>query len=216
MKNLHSSNIKAILFDMDGVVIDSEKLYSQSESNVLSKYGVKFDESDWHYVKGCTEKQFYDLVYSKFKPVIPRKELVAECKVFLKKLFSDKLDYMKGFQKICPYLREKYKLALVTSTGPELVSHIEGLLSIYSNFDLVITSLDTELHKPNPEPYIKAMKGLNFQPNECVVVEDSIQGVKAGKAAGCIVVALEGSVGKEFLQDADYIISSLHDMQNII
>ena len=123
---------------------------------------------------------------------------------------------MSGFQKICPYLRGKYKLALVTSTGPELVSHIDGLLSIYNNFDLVITSLDTELHKPNPEPYIKAMKGLNFQPNECVVVEDSIQGVKAGKAAGCIVVALEGSVDKEFLQDADYIISSLHDIQNII
>ena len=46
---------------MDGVVIDSEKLYSQSETNVLSNYGIKFDDSDWQFVKGCTEKQFYEI-----------------------------------------------------------------------------------------------------------------------------------------------------------
>jgi len=86
MKNLYKSNIKAVLFDMDGVVIDSEKLYSQSESNVLAQYGVKFDESDWHYIKGCTEKQFYDLVYSKFNPAIPREQLMSEGRFFLKKL----------------------------------------------------------------------------------------------------------------------------------
>ena len=216
MKDLYSLNIKAVLFDMDGVVIDSEKLYSQSESNVLAQYGVKFDDSDWHYIKGCTEKQFYDLVYSKFNPEVPRKKLMSQGRDFLKKLFSQKLEYMDGFRDIYPYLREKYKLALVTSTGPELFSHIDGLLSIYNNFDLVITSLDTKVHKPNPDPYIKAIKGLNVQANECIVVEDSIQGVKAGKAAGCIVVALEGSIEKKFLVEADYIISSLYDIQNII
>ena len=123
---------------------------------------------------------------------------------------------MKGFCDIHPTLKEKYKLALVTSTGPELVSHIEGLLSIYEKFDVVITSLDTNMHKPHPDPYIKAMNKLGFLSDECVVVEDSIQGIKAGKAAGCTVVALEGSIDKEFLKDADYIISSLYDIQNII
>ncbi len=216
MQNLYNSNIKAILFDMDGVVIDSEKLYSKSEEGLLAKYGVKFDDSDWHYIKGCTEKQFYDLVYSKFNPDIPREELMSKGRDFLKKTFTKKLEYMDGFCDIHPDLKKKYKLALVTSTGMELVSHIEGLLSIYSKFDLVITSLDTKIHKPYPDPYIKAMNKLGFLPNQCVVVEDSIQGVKAGKAAGCTVVALEGSVDRKFLKEADYIISSLYDIQNII
>ena len=76
--------------------------------------------------------------------------------------------------------------------------------------------MDTKIHKPYPDPYIKAMNKLGFLPNQCVVVEDSIQGVKAGKAAGCTVVALEGSVDRKFLKEADYIISSLYDIQNII
>ena len=107
-------------------------------------------------------------------------------------------------------------MALVTSTGQDLVNHIDGLLSIYKKFDIVLTSVDTKKHKPNPDPYIAAMKRFGFEANECIVVEDSIQGIKAGKAAGCIVIALEGSIEREFLKDADYIISSLYDIQNII
>ena len=201
---------------MDGVVIDSEKLYSQSESNLLSQYGVKFDDSDWHYIKGCTEKQFYDLVYSKFNPNIPREELMSQGRQFLKKIFTEKLHYMDGFEDIYPHLKTKYKLALVTSTGTELVNHIEGLLSIYSRFDLVLTSADTKVHKPMPDPYLNAMDCLGFNANECVVVEDSIQGIKAGKAAGCTVIALEGSIDRKFLSEADYIIPHLHDIQNIL
>ena len=62
MNAIFNKNIKAILFDMDGVVLDSEKLYSLSEKKLLAKYGVKFDDSDWLKIKGCTEKQFYDLI----------------------------------------------------------------------------------------------------------------------------------------------------------
>ena len=216
MDKSNNKNIKAILFDMDGVVVDSEKLYSQSEEKLLAQYGVKFDDSDWHYIKGCTEKQFYDLVYSKFNPDIPREDLMSQGREFLKKIFTDQLEYMDGFNSIYPTIKEKYKLALVTSTGQDLVNHIDGLLSIYKKFDIVLTSVDTKKHKPNPDPYITAMKRFGFEASECIVVEDSIQGIKAGKAAGCIVIALEGSIEREFLKDADYIISSLYDIQNII
>ena len=201
---------------MDGVVIDSEKLYSQSEKKLLARHGVRFDDSDWNYIKGCTEEQFYNLIYSKFNLDIDRSELISDGRRFLKKIFSERLGYMNGFNDIYPTLRKKYRLALVTSTGPDIVNHVEGLLSIYNKFDLVITSADTELHKPKPDPYLKAIDKLNLSPNECVVVEDSIQGVKAGKAAGCRVVALEGSVDRELLKDADYIISHLSDIQNIL
>ena len=60
MNKLFNQNIKAILFDMDGVVIDSEKLYYQSEKKLLSQYDVVFDDSDWLNIRGCTEKQFFN------------------------------------------------------------------------------------------------------------------------------------------------------------
>ena len=97
MNHLFHNNIKAILFDMDGVVIDSEKLYSQSEEKILAQYGVVFDDSDWLNIKGCTEKQFYDLVYSKFNIDIPRNELMLQGREFLKKIFTEQLEYMDAF-----------------------------------------------------------------------------------------------------------------------
>jgi len=216
MNHLFNDNIQAILFDMDGVVIDSEKLYSQSEKGLLFQYGVSFDDSDWLKIKGCTEKQFYDLVYSKFNIDIPRNDLIKQGREFLKNIFTDNLKYMDGFDDVFTILKKKYKLGLVTSTGIELVKHIDGILSIYEKFDIVITSADTDLHKPNPDPYLTAIKHLNVEPKQCIVIEDSIQGIKAGKAAGSSVIALEGSLEKEFLVEADCIISSFYDLAKVI
>ena len=201
---------------MDGVVIDSEKLYSQSEEKLLAQYGVKFEDSDWNYIKGCTEKQFYDLIYAKFNLSVSREDLINQGRAFLTSVFTQKLHYMDGFNFIYPMLRKKYRLALVTSTGPGLVDHVDKLLSIDEKFDVVITSADTDKHKPMPEPYIYAAEQLNLKTKDCIVVEDSIQGIKAGKAAGCTVIALEGSIEKSLLRDADYIISHLSDIQNIL
>ena len=97
---MHNTNIKALLFDMDGVTIDSEKLYSKTEPHILSKYGIQFGSEDWKLIKGCTEKQFYDHVYSKFNPSINRNDLMSESKVFLKKVFSKELSFMFGFKEI--------------------------------------------------------------------------------------------------------------------
>ena len=90
MKQIFTNNIKAILFDMDGVGIDSEKLYAQSEKKLFSQYGIVFDASDLLKIKGCTEKQFYDLIYSKFNIDIPRYELILKGRKFLKEIFKMK------------------------------------------------------------------------------------------------------------------------------
>ncbi|MBI44957.1 MAG: hypothetical protein CMG66_02180 [Candidatus Marinimicrobia bacterium] len=209
-------NIKAFLFDMDGVVIDSEKLYSQSEEKLLAQYGVNFDDSDWLKIKGCTEKQFYDLIYSKFSLDISREELMLQGRKFLKNIFSEKLQYMDGFNEVYTLIKHKYQLALVTSTGSELADHIDGLLSIYKKFNIVVNSSNTVLHKPNPDPYLFAMNHLGVKPQECIVIEDSIQGIKAGKAAGCFVIAIEGSLQKKFLKESDYIISSFYDLKKVL
>jgi len=213
---MYNTNIKAILFDMDGVVIDSEKLYSSSEKKLLAKYGVKFDSNDWNYIKGCTESQFYDLVYKKFNIPISRGQLVKEGRTYLMDVFTEKLNYMNGFSALYSKINKKYKLALVTSTGSILVNHIDSLLDIKSKFDVIITSEDTQEHKPHKDPYSKAIEMLGVKKEECIVVEDSLQGIKSGKNAGAIVVALEGSIEKKYLKGANYIISHLPHIENIL
>ena len=213
---MYNTNIKAILFDLDGVVIDSEKLYSSSEGALLGKYGVKFSERDWNYIKGCTETQFYNLVYEKFDIPIARKELIKEGRSYLMKIFTERLNYMEGFEALYSKINKKYKLALVTSTNLDIVNHIEGLLSLKSKFNIIIASNDTKKHKPNKEPYTKAMELLRVKKEQCIVVEDSFQGIMAGKNAGATVIALEGSIDRKYLKDADYIISHLRYIENIL
>ncbi|MBJ48063.1 MAG: hypothetical protein CMG59_02660 [Candidatus Marinimicrobia bacterium] len=213
---MYNTNIKALLFDMDGVTIDSEKLYSKTEPYILKKYGINFDQEDWSLIKGCTEKQFYDHVFKKFSPKIDRNTLINESKDFLKKIFSQELVYMNGFKQIHDKYREKYKFILVTSTGPELMNHIDKVLSIRKMFDFTFDSSDTDKHKPDPEPYLNAINKLGLASSECVVIEDSIQGVSSGKAAGCFVVALLGTLDEKLLKEADMHISSLHELSKIL
>ena len=213
---MYATNIKALLFDMDGVTIDSEKLYSKTEPYILSKYGIKFDSEDWKLIKGCTEKQFYDHIYSKFNPSINRTDLMFESKVFLKKVFSKELAFMCGFKEIQKKYKDKYIFVLVTSTGPELFDHIDKILSIKNFFNHTFNSSHSTKHKPHPEPYLNAINYLNLKPSECMVIEDSVQGVCSGKQAGCYVVALEGSIDKKFLKHADTIISSLPELEKLL
>ena len=201
---------------MDGVIIDSEPLYSSSETALLSKYGVKFNDNDWDFIKGCTESQFYDLVYSRFSPNIDRKVLIEKGREYLKKTFTNHLEYMDGFLDLYKKIKSNYQIALVTSTHIEMVNHIDSILDIQNKFDVIITAEDTLKHKPFPDPYQAAMKKLNLHPRECIVVEDSIQGIKSGQSAGSQVIALTGSFDKEELKMADYIISSLHDIVKYI
>ena len=213
---MYNTNIKAILFDMDGVVIDSEKLYASLEKNLLVKHDIKFDENDWNYIKGCTESQFYDLVYTKFNVNVPRGRLIKEGRSYLMKIFTEKLDYMKGFNTLYSKINKKYKLALVTSTSLMILDHVDRLLSIKSKFDVIVTSRDTKKHKPHKAPYRKAMQLLGVKKEECFVIEDSLQGIISGKSAGATVVALEGSITRKYLKKADYVISSLPYIEKIL
>ena len=83
-------------------------------------------------------------------------------------------------------------------------------------FDHTFNSSHSTKHKPHPEPYLNAINYFNLKPSECMVIEDSVQGVSSGKRAGCYVVALKGSIDEKFLKDADVIISSLFDLEKLL
>jgi len=125
---------------------------------------------------------------------------------------TKKLHYMNGFSEIYSIFKQKYKLALVTSTGPKLVNHIDKLLSIRKKFDLIITASDTNLHKPNPDPYLIAMNRLNLKSNECIIIEDSINGLRSALDTGAHVIAKTGSVPIENLSVAHRVVMHLDEI----
>ncbi len=201
---------------MDGVVVDSERLYSTTEAQFLSEYGIKFETKDWDFIKGCTESQFYDLVYSRFSPDVDRDVLIKQGREYLKKTFTKHLKYMDGFLDLYNKIKSNYKIALVTSTHKEMVEHVDTILNIKNKFDVVVVSEDCPKHKPFPDPYQIAMKKLKVMASDCIVIEDSIQGIKSGKASGAKVAGLVGSFEEKRLKAADYVISYLPEILKYI
>jgi HAD superfamily hydrolase (TIGR01509 family) len=198
--------IKAIIFDMDGVVLDSEKLYAKGGIELFREYGVEIPDEDWKLYRGCSEKRFYDISMERYNITENREIFMAKGRRKISEVFEQELDFMDGFKefiKRIPHLQ----IALVTSTRDDLFEWMDGKLDIRDMFSYVITGDMVKNPKPHPEPFLKMIEKLGIEPSECIVVEDSVHGINSGMASGAYVVALEGSLHRSDMPKSHKIIS---------
>lgn len=176
-------NPSAILFDLDGVLIDSEGLYTKfwAETEALYPTGIPdFARA----IKGTN----LDSIMRFFKPE-ERDDVMARILYF-----DSHLTYpmFPGALELLALLKEKgIPAALVTSSNPEKMDQLYRQFPTFrDNFAAIVNGSMVSRGKPDPEGYLLAARMLGKNPEECVVVEDSLQGVRAGRAAGCEVWAL--------------------------
>ena len=204
--------IQAVIFDMDGVVIDSEPLYQEAEERLFREYGVTIPAEDWNILRGCTEERFYQVARERYGIAEPLDTLQAKGRQYVMSVFSSKLDFHHGFQEIISTLQERYRLGLVTSTAPDLFQWIDDKLGIRRYFPEIITAGMTANSKPHPDPYLEMMRRLEVSPTQTAVVEDSITGIRSAMAAGAWTIALTGSVSLEDLPATHRVIHSLKEL----
>jgi HAD superfamily hydrolase (TIGR01509 family) len=205
--------LKAILFDLDGVVIDSEPLYVEAEERFFEQNGIDIPPDDWQLFKGLSEQAFFDLIEQRYQPNWDRATAMKEASVILREVFREGLDFMPGFIPLADRLRERYRLGLVTSTSRALLDVVSGLLPpLTTIFPQIICGDDVTRSKPHPEPYLMMMQLLDVLPEETAVVEDSINGLGSAKASGAYTIALTGSAPIEALRTADRVIHALKEM----
>jgi HAD superfamily hydrolase (TIGR01509 family) len=204
--------IKAVLFDMDGVVVDSEPLYQKAEERLFQEYGVSIPVGDWKLFQGCTEERFYQLLRERYGITEPVETLREKGRRYVLSSFSAGLDYKEGFLELYQQLKGRYRLGLVTSTPGELLNWMDKQLDLKRHFQEVIHGDMTANNKPHPEPYLEMMRSLGVTPEESVVVEDSINGLTSALAAGAWTVALTGSVPAEDMPPAHAVVHSLGEI----
>lgn len=179
--------IKAALFDLDGVVFDTEPQYTVFWGAQCREFhpehpGLEFE------IKGQTLDQIYDKWFN--GALKEKRELLTQ----RLDAYEAQMDYLyiDGFEEFIASLREQnVKTAVVTS------SNIQKMTSVYSKhseftqlFDAILTSEDFDFSKPHPDCYLKAAARFGAKPDECVVFEDSFNGLKSGRAAGMTVIGL--------------------------
>ena len=181
------SKFKAALFDLDGVVFDTEPQYTVFWGGICRQYHPEHPGLE-HEIKGQTLTQIYDRWFS--GPLLSEQESITSRLNDYEQQMS--YDYIAGFEALIATLRHHgVKTAVVTSSNiPKMESVYRHQPGFTSLFDAILTSEDFDRSKPDPDCYLKAAQRLDAKSDECIVFEDSFNGLRSGRAARMAVVGL--------------------------
>lgn len=206
--------IKAVVFDMDGLMIDSERLYFEVEREMARRYGREVkDETLWRMMGRKPIEGLTIFVEELGLPLEPAEAVRLRNDLMRERMKHD-LQPMPGLFSILEALHGKFKLAVSTGAPQEFLDIALNKLGVREKFDALQASDHIRKGKPAPEIFLKTCQKLGVRPEEAIVLEDSENGVIAGKRAGCFVIAVpsEYTRGQDFSQ-ADFIATSLFDAE---
>ncbi len=210
-------SFSAILFDMDGVIVDSMPYHYIAWYEALLPYGIRATAFDAYIREGekwhKTLKELFEREGLKYNDKIGRKIFKERGKIF-KKFFKRRIFY--GVEEFLRCIKSKGYLTALVSGTPE--DEIKKILpkNIREKFDVIIAGDHLKRGKPFPDPYIRAAKLLKVPSKKCAVVENSPNGIKAAKSAGMFCFAITTSLPKEYLEGADIIVDKIQDITGYI
>jgi HAD superfamily hydrolase (TIGR01509 family) len=186
--------LRAVLFDMDGVLVDSEPLWFQAETTVMARLGGSWGEGDQHaLLGGSMDVTVAYLLERGTRPVEPAVVENWLTGLMAELLASGPLPVMPGAQELVTDVSAAgLPYGLVTSSERKIMDAV--LARFPPGFPVTVCAEDVARCKPDPEGYLLAAEKLSVDPRACVVIEDSRNGVAAAEAAGCLVVAVPGEV----------------------
>lgn len=184
------SEIRGLIFDMDGVLLDSEKIYFQCWLKSARELGCPMSERDALYVRSCcaahAEPYFHALYgsgFDYFKVRNRRRELVSQY------IAEHGIEQKPGIAALVSFCRKvNLSYAIATATSQELAQKRLALAGLEGQFPQIVGGDQVKRGKPDPDIYQVAAKALHLSPEQCVAIEDSPNGVTAGVAAGCRVI----------------------------
>jgi beta-phosphoglucomutase len=212
----NNNNFQVCIFDFDGVIIDSEPLHARAKQITLDYFQVKYPPTLFADFKGRTDKAFFDFVTNSLAKVNTTVEEMDAYKrqVYLK-LF-DNIPLVTGVQEFLPFAKRTFKkLGVATSATPRDFLLAAQKYQLQPWFEIIVTGEDTTRHKPEPEPYLKAMAMLAVTGSETLVIEDSPNGIRSAKSANCTVVGITTAFESNelHLAGADMVVASFAELE---
>ena len=177
---------KAVIFDMDGVIFDTEKVYLDIWIEVFEKYGYKMTKELYVNVMGTGRKNVIKTFLENFGDDLPIEKMYEEKdNQLFYRIENQGIPLKEGVKELFSMLKEKnYKIALATSAKKERVEKQIKDKWLKESFDAIVCGDDVEKGKPSPDIFLKAAKEIDVEPENCFVVEDSPAGIKAAFSGG--------------------------------
>lgn len=193
-------DIKAVIFDLDGTLIDSMWMWKDIDIEYLEKFGLSMPEDLQASIEGMSFSETAEYFKQRFSLPLSLAEIKAEWNEMAWNKYAHEVPFKEGAIRFLTYLREKgIKTGIATSNSRDLVSLILETHEAEGYFDSIHTSCEVKKGKPAPDIYELVASELQVEPKDCLVFEDVVQGIMAGKNAGMKVC----SVYDDFSKDMD-------------
>ncbi len=217
--------IRAVLFDCNGVIADDEPVHLKLFQKVLKEEGIPLTVKEYfkRYLAMDDKSCFIDVLKRYKRPVNKRiiQELIERKAAYYEETIQDEIRIFPGVEKLAKALSKNCALAVVSGALRHEINWILKYAGIGRNFSKIISAENVTHGKPHPECYRKGLKALNQLPKfrknplkagECAAIEDSVHGIQAAKGAGMRCIAVTNSYSKEKLFEADHIVKDLSDL----
>jgi len=206
---------KAVLFDLDGVLLDSMPYHVRAWQEVFGRYGAQIEPDEIYSREGSRTADMARMVAENHGLDLSETELtqlIQEKSMLYNEL--SRAEIIAGVVELIEELkRRRMWIAIVTSTFRENLLRVMPA-GLVQQFDVIITGGDVHNGKPHPEPYLKAAEKLGLSPDDCVVVENAELGIASGKAAGMFCIGVTSTQTEEQLKQADLIVPDLVAIRN--
>ncbi len=203
--------IKAVIFDMDGVMIDSEPLWEKTERILLGRRDIEYNPDYRDKIVGLNQNDSGRLMIDTFELSETVEEIIAERVKILTAIYEKELETVQGLLPLLKSLiNQDIPLAVASSSPMRVINFVLDMFSLNDYFAVVVSGECTENGKPHPDIYLETARLLGVEPQECLAIEDSINGVLSAKAAGMTCIAVpDKRLTPDRFQNADHICQRL-------
>ena len=206
---------EAVIFDLDGVLIDSERVWDEARRQLVVEHGGRWHDRAQSDMMGMSSIEWSRYIRDRLGVDLPPERISQEVVRRLTRLYRERLPLVPGAQEAIERLAARWPLGLASSSNRELIDLVLEVSGLAPFFDATVSSDEVARGKPAPDVYLEAARRLGVVPTRCVAIEDSHNGILSAVAAGMAVVAIPNPQfppGEEAIAAAACALSSIDDL----
>jgi beta-phosphoglucomutase family hydrolase len=212
--------IKAIIFDMDGVLVDSEPFHTEIEKQQFRLNGIKISDEEHRNYMGVASDVMWQQISERQSLKFSVENLIEQNRIESIRYFSEltEIPVMPGLIELLESLQHKnYPVAVASSSFPEIIEMILQKTGLKKYFQVVVSSQEAGKSKPEPDVFLLAARKLNIPPENCLVIEDSANGIRAAHLAGMSCIAYQGpEANPQNQKEADAVIHNYTQLEMML
>jgi beta-phosphoglucomutase len=200
---------RALLFDMDGVLVDTERIHQQARREIYRRYGMDARRLEDIPVIGRNTDEIFVDVHARVPFPVPLAQAIREKRDVFVSLLREPIPPLPGVKDVLTKYRGKLKIGLCSSSARQNVEAVMKNTGLYVYFDGLVCAEDVRFYKPDPESYLLMARKLDADPGACVAFEDSRIGVLSAKNAGTRVIGVQSGHYADSLSLADLVVRDM-------